>query len=766
MPQPSKKENQPDQTAFSDPHDILMNAPIGVYTSTPEGRYMSANPALAEMYGYDSPEELIESVTDIAEQLYVDAADREEVSRLLEVEGRVYNYECRLRRKDGSIIWTSRNVREVRDSSGKNIHYQGFVTDITRSKQTRQELDETRWELSTILDSVPVMIWRKDQDSKYIHANKMFCDIVGRELEDIKGKSDYDVHPEEIATKYVSDDKLVLSSGRPVRNISERHKKSTGQTGWSLTEKLPCYDKDGNIAGTIGFALDITEIKRADDALRGSEERFQKMLGVVPDMISIHSPEMDILYSNWQGFGAVPETMRKINTKCYNTYRGRTDVCSDCRAISVLDTKKPIREETRLSDGTWLDLRVIPLLDKNNQVEMFMEWVRDITERKQAEEALQKSEEKLSGILNNMTDVVWSVSWPDLTHNYLSPSLERLYGRSKQEFFDNPTLFKDVTHPDDQHLTEKAMKQLVEEGESERECRIIKPDGSMIWVNDRSKLIYDENHQPIRVEGVTRDITERKQAEEEREKLQSQLFQAQKMESIGILAGGIAHDFNNLLHVMGGNLELLDRKIHENHPGKKRIPTIRKSMDRAAQLVRQMLMFSRKADVRTQVLDLNQEIHDAVKLLERSIPRMISIELILDENAWSINADPIQVEQVLLNLGTNAAHAMPDGGILLIETANAELDHDFIRTHPEAKPGKYVLMTVTDTGTGMDQDTLEKIFDPFFTTKEVDKGTGLGLASTYGIVKAHEGYITCRSQPGRGTSFKIYWPAVNTELDK
>jgi PAS domain S-box-containing protein len=557
-----------------------------------------------------------------------------------------------------------------------------------------------------------------------------------------------------------------LSSGRPVRNISERHKKSTGQTGWSLTEKLPCYDKDGNIAGTIGFALDITEIKRADDALRGSEERFQKMLGVVPDMISIHSPEMDILYSNWQGFGAVPETMRKINTKCYNTYRGRTDVCSDCRAISVLDTKKPIREETRLSDGTWLDLRVIPLLDKNNQVEMFMEWVRDITERKQAEEALQKSEEKLSGILNNMTDVVWSVSWPDLTHNYLSPSLERLYGRSKQEFFDNPTLFKDVTHPDDQHLTEKAMKQLVEEGESERECRIIKPDGSMIWVNDRSKLIYDENHQPIRVEGVTRDITERKQAEEEREKLQSQLFQAQKMESIGILAGGIAHDFNNLLHVMGGNLELLDRKIHENHPGKKRIPTIRKSMDRAAQLVRQMLMFSRKADVRTQVLDLNQEIHDAVKLLERSIPRMISIELILDENAWSINADPIQVEQVLLNLGTNAAHAMPDGGILLIETANAELDHDFIRTHPEAKPGKYVLMTVTDTGTGMDQDTLEKIFDPFFTTKEVDKGTGLGLASTYGIVKAHEGYITCRSQPGRGTSFKIYWPAVNTELDK
>ncbi len=227
-----------------------------------------------------------------------------------------------------------------------------------------------------------------------------------------------------------------------------------------------------------------------------------------------------------------------------------------------------------------------------------------------------------------------------------------------------------------------------------------------------------------------------------------------------MLAGGIAHDFNNLLHVMGGNLELLDMKIPDDHPGKKRVKNIQKSIDRAAHLVRQMLLFNRKADIRTQALDLNQEIHDAAKLLERSIPRMINIELILDENAWSINADPIQVEQMLLNMGTNAADAMPDGGRLIIETVNVTLDQDFVRTHTGAKPGKYVLMTVSDTGCGMDQDTLEKIFDPFFTTKDVGKGTGLGLASAYGIVKAHGGYITCYSDPGQGTAFKIYWPAA------
>ncbi len=172
-------------------------------------------------------------------------------------------------------------------------------------------------------------------------------------------------------------------------------------------------------------------------------------------------------------------------------------------------------------------------------------------------------------------------------------------------------------------------------------------------------------------------------------------------------------------------------------------------------IITQRLLFSRKADIRTQVLDLNQEIHDALKLLERSILRMISIELILDENAWPINADPIQVEQMLLNLGTNAADAMPDGGRLIIETANAELDQDFVWTHTGAKPGKYVLMTVSDTGFGMDKKTRDQVFDPFFTTKKVGKGTALGLSSVFGIVKAHEGYIICYSEPGQGTAFRI-----------
>ena len=292
----------------------------------------------------------------------------------------------------------------------------------------------------------------------------------------------------------------------------------------------------------------------------------------------------------------------------------------------------------------------------------------------------------------------------------------------------------------------------------EGEFTVTSQKGRQYDILIRGVPLLDKEGEILSWLGINLDISKRRRAEEERKKLQSQLLQAQKMESIGILAGGIAHDFNNLLHAMGGNLELMDRNKSDDHPDKKRLKTIQRSMDRATQLVKKLLLFTRKADILTQVLDLNQEIHDAAKLLERSIPRMISIDLILEENVRPINADPIQVEQVLLNLGTNAADAMPDGGRLIIGTANITLDQDFMRTHTGAKPGKYVLMTVSDTGCGMDKKTRDQIFDPFFTTKEVGKGTGLGLASVYGIVKAHEGYITCYSEPRQGTTFKIYWP--------
>jgi two-component system, cell cycle sensor histidine kinase and response regulator CckA len=522
------------------------------------------------------------------------------------------------------------------------------------------------------------------------------------------------------------------------------------------------------VLGLVGLGGGRRLLAESETRLRASEAQFKSLFHETSALLFIHDKETgEIVEANkaaWTAYGYTSLEELQAEDFWLDSPYSREDIVA---WISKAATEGPQDFEWKSRKATgeifWEQVRLN--VANLGGVDRVLFTGVDITERKLAEEALAKQKQ----IMSQAEELAGLGSWEwDITNDtwLFSDNWKRIHGVPDIQLTTLQLL--PIAHSEDKPVIEEFFAKTVNEGKPyDIEHRIVRQDtGEVRYIHAKGIPEFDDSGKTKALIGAAQDITARKQAEEEREKLQAQLNQAQKMESIGILAGGIAHDFNNLLHAMGGNLELLDRKIPDDHPGKKRIPTIRKSMDRAALLVKQMLMFSRKADVWTQVLDLNQEIHDAVKLLERSIPRMISIELILDENAWSINADPIQVEQVLLNLGTNAADAMADGGRLIIETANITLDQDFVRHHTGAKPGKYVLMTVTDTGTGMDQDTLEKIFDPFFTTKEVDKGTGLGLASAYGIVKAHEGYITCRSQPGRGTSFKIYWPAVNTKLDK
>lgn len=260
-------------------------------------------------------------------------------------------------------------------------------------------------------------------------------------------------------------------------------------------------------------------------------------------------------------------------------------------------------------------------------------------------------------------------------------------------------------------------------------------------------------------------ITTRNKANAEKEKLKMQLLNAQKLESVGRLAGGVAHDFNNLLQVIGGNIQLLLQGSLAAHPEAARLKTISASIDRATQLVRQFLLFSRKAEAQLQRVDLNREVENTVKMLERTIPKMITVDLDLAPLVWPIQADPVQVEQVLLNLGGNAVDAMPEGGTLAIATRNIASDENFVFRQMETEHGRYVSMIVSDTGSGMDKETVAHIFEPFFTTKEVGKGTGLGLASVYGIVKKHGGHVLCDSEPGQGTTFMIFWPAIK-DLDQ
>ena len=278
-------------------------------------------------------------------------------------------------------------------------------------------------------------------------------------------------------------------------------------------------------------------------------------------------------------------------------------------------------------------------------------------------------------------------------------------------------------------------------------------------------ILKDEAGNIIGTLSSGNDITETKRAEEEKEKLESQLLHAQKMEAIGTLAGGIAHDFNNLLQAIHGYSDLLLLDKNKDEPGYRELQEIRSAGRRASELTQQLLTFSQKVESKLRPVDLNHDVKQVEKLLKRTIPKMIRIELHLADKLSTINADPAQMEQVMMNFGVNARDAMPEGGKLVIETENITLDEEYCKKHFGATPGDYVLLTISDTGHGMDKETLEHIFDPFYTTKETGKGTGLGLAMVYGIVKSHNGYIMCYSEPGEGTAFKIYMPAIEQEAE-
>ena len=379
---------------------------------------------------------------------------------------------------------------------------------------------------------------------------------------------------------------------------------------------------------------------------------------------------------------------------------------------------------------------------------------RDISDRRSAEQLRAEAEAKYQTLVEQVAAISYIAELGmDGQWLYISPQVETMFGFSVDDWLANSRSWIRHIHPDD-HIVVEAAEEASKRGERyQAEYRVIRKDGRVIWVSDTAVVVPGSNAHPL-MEGIIVDITDRKH-------LEGQLQQARRMEAVGRLAGGIAHDFNNLLTIIKGYTEL-GRTRAKNQPELRAdLERIEDASERAAGLVRQLLAFSRRQVLQPKVLDLNGIVVGLDKLLRRLMDDDIEMKTIVDKDLGTIKADPGQVEQVIMNLVVNARDAMPDGGRLTVETENVELDGAYARDHATVRPGRYVMLAVSDTGVGMSGETIAHIFEPLYTTKESGRGTGLGLSTVYGIVKQSGGYIWVYSEPGEGTTFKVYLPRVD-----
>jgi PAS domain S-box-containing protein len=392
---------------------------------------------------------------------------------------------------------------------------------------------------------------------------------------------------------------------------------------------------------------------------------------------------------------------------------------------------------------------------------LFTAFLRDITERERAESALRESEERFKNVAKATLDAVWD--W-DLKTNELwwSEGIQKLFGIPSDSMQDISKSWYDRLHPEDKERVMQGIHGAVEARQEswEDEYRFKRADGSYALVHDRGFVMRDESGVATRMVGGMRDLTERQKAERARESLEAQLRESQKMEAIGRLAGGVAHDFNNILGAILGNLELARQDSAKNPQTLESLHEIGKAGHRAKELVQQILSFSRRQPTERRRVDLPNVVEESIRLLRATLPARVQVKCTFDASVPLILADATQIGQVLLNLGTNAAHAMNGRpGSIDIQIDAVELPAG--SPPRELKPGRFARLRVTDDGHGMSAETMQRIFEPFYTTKPIGEGTGLGLSVVHGIMRSHEGTITVRSKPGKGTTFELYLPAAH-----
>jgi PAS domain S-box-containing protein len=792
---------------------LFENSLVGVFQSTLEGRYISVNPAFARMYGFESPKEVVSSVTSISREIFVYAEDRKRCLAILQETGILERFEARTRRKDGSVIWTAINSRIVRDAGGQPLFIEGVIEDITQRKRAEEalKLNELRLEALQTLNQMNratvqelcdfaleegvrltgsrigyLAFLNKDETVmtmfSWSRAAMERCSVSS--LTDIFPVANTGLWGEAVRQRrpIITNDYAApstLKKGVPEGHVPIlRHMNVPVLDGERIVAVVGVGNKEADYDESDVLQLTllaqgmwrIIQRRRSEEDLRASEERFFKVFQSNPIPMTIATldegrfidvNERAIELSGYSRGELIGRTSLELGLWAYPEERDRLIA--------------QIREQGFLRDGLahfrTRDGRVAPALWSADRIrlgddEVILTTIHDISQQVEAQEKLRLSEEKYRLLAENVTDVIWTANL-DLAFTYVSPSSERLFGWSPSEWMSKP--LRDFLAPSSLEAAERMVREeaAMPGGTGSAGSRVVtlemeltRKDGTSGWYEVSAQMIRNEDGTPRSIIGVTRDIAERKTAEKQNALLEQQLRQAQKMEAVGTLAGGIAHDFNNILFAVIGYAELCLQDT-TNDESRWNLSQILSACSRAKTLVSQILAFSRQVEQERKPLDVVPLAKEAVKFLRSSLPVTIDLHLDIAAANSVVLADATEIHQVLMNLCTNAAHAMrASGGRLAIRIDNAPPPPGLVPKGQGPRPAGFLRLSVSDTGHGIEPDRISRIFDPFFTTKAPGEGTGLGLSVVYGIVKALGGTIRVDSTPHRGSAFEIYLPSA------
>jgi PAS domain S-box-containing protein len=515
--------------------------------------------------------------------------------------------------------------------------------------------------------------------------------------------------------------------------------------------------------------------KQAEEALRESKEVLRATIESTADGILVVNEKGQVICTNerFVQLWRIPEELikqRKDNTLLDFVLDQLKEPKAFLSKVQALyKTSDEDFDVLKFKDGRVFERFSSPLI-RDGEIAGRVWSFRDITDRRRAEEALRDSEEKFKFLAEKMADIIWTVN-RNFQTTYVSPSIEKILGFTPEER-KRQTLEEMITpgslNKVQMMFLEELRRDEAGNADPDRlvtiEVEYYRKDGSTVWMENSVKAVRNNSGAIDGLYGVSRDITERKIAEEEKARLQAQLQQVQKMESMGTLAGGIAHDFNNILGIIVGNTELAMDDVPEWNPARRNLEEIRTASIRARDVVKQILAFSRKTPQKMKPVRIIPIIKESLKFLRSSIPTTIEIHQNISSESDTVLTDPTQINQVLINLCTNAVHAMGEkGGVLEVSLEDIELDAGSSMDYYDLSSGKYVRLTVNDTGHGIEPKILKRIFDPYFTTKGVGEGSGMGLSVVHGIVKRYGGGISVSSEPGKGTIFHVLFPCIEDE---